>query len=288
MTLTEPLRKKITDFVRKKPRTIQEISEHIKKNWRTAERYVEKIKQESGFIDSRIFRAGTRGALKIVFWNFIDDIHSTSFQDELLHDIMHGKRRPDFSPFDVYQYIDPQKRKLYFDRSGIDPEIEITKEQDLVGFMKSAEKQIIVFSGNLSWINAKQEGKEMLEIVRELAKKGILFKIIARVSIIGMENVKKLLAINKEIGKDLIEIRHRYQPMRGMVIDNKIVRFKEMRDPSHYKLGELKEKTGIFYEIYDQDWIEWLQKVFWKMYSTALPAEKRLKEMEIIHENILG
>ena len=60
--------KKITDFVKGKPKTIQEISQHIKKNWRTAERYVEKIEKESGTLSTRIFREGTRGALKVVYW----------------------------------------------------------------------------------------------------------------------------------------------------------------------------------------------------------------------------
>jgi hypothetical protein len=288
MSLDDKTKKRILDFVKKQPRTVQEISEHIKKNWRTAERYISIIQEESGFINTKIFREGTRGALKIVYWNFIEDIHSTSFQEELLYDIMHGKRRPDFSPFDIYQYITPKKRKLYFDKSGVDPEMDISDIQDLVGLLRSATKQIIIFSGNLSWVNAKQNRKPIIKVVEEIAKKGIAIKIIARVSIIGIENVKKLFAINKMIGREVIEIRHRYQPLRGMIIDNRVVRFKEIRDPLHYQSGELKNKIGIYFEIYDKEWIDWIQKIFWKMYSVALPAEKRLEEMKIIQENIVN
>ena len=67
--------KKINNFVYQKPRTIQEISLLIKKNWRTADRYVEQISKEQGTLLVRTFREGTRGALKIVFWNNIEKIH---------------------------------------------------------------------------------------------------------------------------------------------------------------------------------------------------------------------
>ena len=61
--------KKVNDFVYSKPRSINEVAQHIGKNWRTADRYVEQISEEDGSISAKIFRGGTRGALKIVFWN---------------------------------------------------------------------------------------------------------------------------------------------------------------------------------------------------------------------------
>jgi len=59
--------KDIEDFVYSKPRSIQEIAEHLGKNWRTADRYVEDIEKNFGTISTRVFREGTRGALKIVY-----------------------------------------------------------------------------------------------------------------------------------------------------------------------------------------------------------------------------
>jgi len=50
--------KKIEDFVYTKPRSIQEVSEHIIKNWRTADRYIQEIKKEFGTIETRTFRGG--------------------------------------------------------------------------------------------------------------------------------------------------------------------------------------------------------------------------------------
>lgn len=288
MVLNNEITKKICDFVKLKPRSIQEIAIHIKKNWRTAERYIERIKQETGTISLRIFRKGTRGALKIVYWNAIESIHSISFQQELLERILRGLRRADFSPFEIYQYVSAKNKEAYVeDANKMDPEIEITKEQDLIGFLEKASKQVLIFSGNLSWINASQEKTKILKTIKKLAKRNVDIKIIARVSMIGAENVKKLMVINKEIGRDVIEIRHRYQPLRGILVDNKMIRLREIRIPEHYDPGELKKKIAVFYDIFDKEWVEWLQKVFWKMFATALPSEKRTEEIERMHNKII-
>ena len=226
--------------------------------------------------------------MKIVYWNSIEEIHSTSFQGEIYDKLMQSMRKSDFSPFDIYQYVPKKKKKVYVeDVSQIDPEIQISEEQDLVGFLRQATKQIIIFSGNLSWINAIQGKTKIIEVLKELSQRNVSIKIVARVSMIGADNTKKLLNINKEPGRDMIEIRHRYQPLRAIIIDNKIVKLREIREPAYYDLGELKKPVEIFYEIYDRDWIEWLQKIFWKMFSTAMPAEKRIKEIEIIQSKII-
>lgn len=238
-------------------------------------------------IATRIFREGTRGALKIVFWNSLEDIHFSSSQQDLLDDILNSKSKMQFSCLDIYQYVEDKHKKAYvIDVSKINPEKEISKKQDLVSFLKKASKQILFFSGNMSWVNSRQGNVKIIDIVKELAKKGVLIKVITRVSMIGSENVKKLLAINKEIGKDIIEIRHRYQPLRGLIIDDKVALLREIKDPAYYDLGELNKKIEIFYEISDKEWVEWLQKVFWKMFSNAMPSERRIKEIEKIHNEI--
>ena len=47
---------KIEEFVYVKPRSVQEISEMLKRNWRTADRYVDDIIAERGSLGKRIFR----------------------------------------------------------------------------------------------------------------------------------------------------------------------------------------------------------------------------------------
>ncbi len=289
MTLNAALTKSICDFVKLKPRTVQEVSEHIRKNWRTAERYVNRIEEETGCLSTRVFREGTRGALKIVYWKLSDDIHSLSFQQELFDEIMEGKRKDDFSPFDIYQYVQKKMKKAHVEDISR-REQDISLEQDFVGFLRQTTKQLLIFSGNLSWINGKQGKVKIIDIIRELLARGVSIKIVVGISMVGVDYVQRFLALNKEQARDLIEIRHRRQPLRAMIVDDKIMKLREIRDPAYYKPGELKKKIEIFYEIYDKEWIAWMQKVFWKMFSTGIPAEKRIQEIESIkgvHETFI-
>jgi hypothetical protein len=60
--LDRQLIKRIEDFVRTRPRTVDEIAKLLGKNWRTAASYVDRIAQEQGTIATHTFRGGTRGA----------------------------------------------------------------------------------------------------------------------------------------------------------------------------------------------------------------------------------
>jgi len=282
MVLNSHIHKKICDFVKVKPRTIQEISQHINKNWRTAERYISKIEEETGYVSVRIFREGTRGALKIVFWNSTDDLPVNNFQEEILENLLHGKSPTEFFPFDIYQHVSEKQKKAFIEDLGKRTDLEISDKQDLVGFLRKAKKQIIIFAGNLTWINAKQGDTKIIEVLRELAEKGVSIKVLSRVSLIGLDNVKKLLSLNQELEKEIVEIKHRYHPLRAIIIDDKIIRMSETKLPEHYPSGDLKKELRFFYEIYDKEWINWIQKVFWKMFATALSSNKRIKEINTI------
>ena len=48
MVLDTKTKKKIIEFVVKKPRTIDEISKFLQNNWRTADRYIAQISKEIG------------------------------------------------------------------------------------------------------------------------------------------------------------------------------------------------------------------------------------------------
>ena len=91
-----------------------------------------------------------------------------------------------------------------------------------------------------------------------------------------------MLSINKRIGHDTVEIRHCYQPLRANITDDKVAVFKEVLDPKDYARGELKRKLYILYYIYDEDWIEWLQKVFWHLFRSSIDAKKRMEELKLI------
>jgi len=276
MPLDSQTIKKINDFVYARPRTVQEISELISKNWRTADRYVEEIAKETGSLAVRIFRGGTKGALKIVFWNNIEKIHSMEFQERLLKKIESITFKETFSPFDIYQYVDAKKR------NAVMRTVKTATEDNVKDYLKSAQTQVLSFSGNLSWINTVEGKEKMIDIVEELAENNVSIKILSRVTIDSIANMKNVLAINERVGKPVIEVRHREHPLRGFVIDDKVARFREVRDQFDFQKG-LSDKILLFYEIYDREWVEWFQKVFWYFFRTAISAEKRIQDLETIH-----
>ena len=144
-----------------------------------------------------------------------------------------------------------------------------------------AKKQVIFFSGNLSFINFDDGRVNVFKLLEELVKKGIKIKVICRVDVAGMDNVKKLLSLNFKYGKEAIEIHHREQPIRATIVDNKAVNLKEIKLPTGRE-KELNKKIFIFYTINDKDWTEWLSRIFWKMFSQSVDANKRLEEMNKI------
>ncbi len=271
--------KKIEEFVHKKPRSIQELAVYINKNWRTADRYVEKIKLEYGTIDTNVFRGGNRGALKIVYWKSIDQISHSFFQEDLEKEIMNGKTKYDLSPFDIFQHV-PENKKYAWVKKG-DDEVKLGKLSEFKDLLLKTEKQILFFSGNLSFINFKDKSTNIFEVLEKLVKTGISIKVVCRVDISGVDNINKLLSLNYKCGKELIQIRHREQPLRATIIDNKVVNIKEIKEPTGRE-KELNKKTFIFYTIYDREWVEWISKIFLKMFNTSIDSNKRISEMEKI------
>ncbi|MDP3027091.1 MAG: hypothetical protein Q8N63_05255 [Nanoarchaeota archaeon] len=274
--LSSEIIKKIEDFVYAKPRSIQEISVYINKNWRTADRYISEIEKNFGTITTRVFREGTRGALKIVYWSSVEKISSSVFQQQLEEDIMKSKSKYDFSGFDIFQHVQDKNKTAWVKIA--EDEVKAGRLKEFENLLLEAKKQVLFFSGNLSFINFKDKDVDIFNILENLIKKGISIKVICRVDIAGIENITKLLSLNFKYGKEAIEIRHRIQPLRITVIDNKILNIKEIKEPTGRK-HELTKKTFIFYTIKDKEWIEWISRIFWKMFTNSISAEKRLQEM---------
>lgn len=266
---------KIEEFVYAQPRSIQEIASHLGKNWRTADRYVDEIQREFGTISTKVFRGGTRGALKIVYWASVEKVSPSIFQERLEQDIFASKNKQDFSAFDIFQHISNDKRKIFVQNN----EQENLKE--FSNILLSAKKQILFFSGNLSFINFKDKKKDLFGIIEKLAEKNVTIKIICRVDLIGKENIEKLLSLNSKYGKNLIEIRNNFQPIRGVILDGKIISLREVKEPTG-KLHELNKKVFITYNVYEKSWVEWLSRIFWKKFSNSIDAYKRLENLKLI------
>jgi hypothetical protein len=267
--------KKIEDFVAEKPRSIQEISEMLDISWRTADRYLEQIQTDFGTIETRVFREGTRGALKIVFLAGVEKVSHSAFQQQLEKQVFDAKRKEDFSAFDIFQHVEDKHKKAKIEKAS---EESGTDLREFVSDIKQTQKQLLLFSGNLSFINLKSKDIDMFKILEELVKKGVSIKVLCRVDLAGIENMKKMLSLNFKHGKELVEIRHSEHPIRASIIDRKFFRIKEIKEPTG-KEKELDKKVFIFYTIKDKDWTEWLSRIFWKMFSQSVDANKRLEEL---------
>lgn len=268
--------KKIEDFVSVKPRSVNEIASLLKKSWRTADRYVEDISKEFGTISTRTFREGTRGALKIVYWSSVEKVSNSVFQDMLEQNIMSSRKKEDFSAFDIFQHV-PDKDKSA--KIEISTDENLTKLSDLVDLLNSAKKQLLVFSGNLSFINLNDKDDDIFKVLESLVKRNVSIKVVCRVDLAGLDNIERLLSLNFKHGKELIEIRHREQPLRALVVDNAKFRVKEIQNPTG-KVNELKSKVFIFYNINNKEWAEWVSRIFWKMFSSSVSACHRVEEIK--------
>ncbi|MBI2045648.1 hypothetical protein HYT23_06320 [Candidatus Pacearchaeota archaeon] len=276
--LTNEKIRQIEEFVYEKPRSIQEIAEYLKKNWRTADRYVREIIENNGTISSKTFREGTRGALKIVYWTSMEKRASSVFQEDLEKQILNAKRKEDFSAFDIFQHIDDKNKRVTIEEKSSE---ETTNLKELAEIIKQTKKELISLSGNLSYINLKNKSCSIFDELENLIKGGVRIKALCRIDISGKENIEKLLSLNFKYGKELVEIRHYEHPMRAFIIDKKIIRLKEIKEPTG-KMHELNKKLFIFYTIRDKNWAEWIASVFLKMFNKSIGAEKRLQELNKI------
>ena len=279
MALAAETVKSIEDFVQARPRTIQEVSLLLGKNWRTAESYVERISLEHGTLAMHTFRGGTKGALKLVYWQNVERPHSSAVQERLFRQVQLGRSTADFSPMDIYQFVSPGLKEAYLEAQE-DNAREV--KQDLVTPLRSAREQVLIFSGNLSWANLVQEGISLVDVFEELAEAGVGIKFLTMLDISSLKNYEKIAAVNTRLGRDAIEIRHGIHPLRAFIVDNSLAQFKETKHPADYERGELQKKTYIFYRIRDPEWVGWCQKVFWNLFRTALPAEKRIENLRMI------
>jgi len=270
--------KKIEDFVFEQPRSIQEITIHLDKNWRTVNRYVGQIIEERATLETKIFREGTRGALKVVYWASVEKRKNNIFQEQLKKEIMNTKNKKQFSAFDIYQHVEDKNKSVILENiSGED----LSDLKELVSYFKQTKKELVSLSGNLSYLNLKVGKIKLFDKIEELVKRGIRIKVLCRVDLAGKKNIEKLLSLNHKYKKELIEVKHCKQPIRAFIFDKKILRLKEVSEPTE-KIHELDKKTYIFYTIKDPKWAEWMNNLFLQMFHHSVGAETRLDELNKI------
>jgi hypothetical protein len=266
--LTPEAIKAVNEFVYKQPRSIKEIGELLKCSWVTADKYVSHIIDKYGTIKLKVFRGGTKGALKIVYWAQLEGVTASTAQHIILEKIKGSRKKQDFSPFDIYSLVEENKKQMSID------------EHSLTDLMKGASKQLFIFSGNMSFINEIENGKKIIDVLGDLARKRINIKILSRLDVASIKNVKQIQHLNHLLGYDAIEVKHIEQPLRGFIVDSNLLRLIEEKKKSEFKGNELDKDVTISYHIHDRDWIEWMEKVFFNLHSNSLPIENRIKDLE--------
>lgn len=272
MVLTKDNSQKIISFVKKEPCLIQDVANYLGISWITAERYVEKIEKENGLLKIKTFRGGTQGAIKLVYYNYTDSLEANEVQKKLFNVILSQSNKKYFDPLEIFQYVDEKKSKAFYEYCE---DLDISLKQNLVKLLKSTEQELFILSGNLSFINMVEGKIKIINVIEELLKKGIHIRILTRIDFASLENISKLdFMIHKY--KNL-EIKHTFQPMRGYIIDNKFFRLKDEKDKISFKGKELHNNIRVFYDIWDETWVDWLKNVFWYLYRNSLSYDERKK-----------
>jgi predicted transcriptional regulator len=263
--------------VKKRPHTVQELALLLDKSWLTVDKYVERLIEE-GFIGVHTFRGGTRGALKIVYWNILP-LAQSALQKRFSEQVLSGRGKFDFAPGDLAHFAKDKKAWYVADSKLFAKENFSNLKKRLV----AANEEVLIFSGNLSF-SAISDGKEtILDVLRSLLRRGVSIKIMCRVELVDISQMKAVLALEQfESNGAKLSIRHAYQPLRAIVIDSCELSLKETKDPVDYYSHELSQKTNIIYIIHDAEWVEWARNMFLTLYRTGIDAKERIVEIEKI------
>jgi len=278
MRLTDKEIEKIIDSVKTEPMTVQEISRLIKKSWVTTDKYLQYIKEKTGLINIKTFRKGTQAALKIVYYVEKTNPSTDKIKEALYNKISNSNFESEFDFMEVFQFIPDEKKKAYHETYN---KKSLLKDKRVIELTGSAAAHLYILSGNMSYLRVYDRGVPLLNVMEKLLQRGVFIKIITRINVSSLSNINQIKHLLVKY-PSLIEIRHRYQPLRGFIIDGKIARFKTDETVSNYKKGELAENTRIFFEIYDKDWLNWLERVFYSMYNSSISYEARIKEINNI------
>ncbi len=273
MGVTQKEIDKIVAFVRQEPRTIQEIAHLIERSWVTADSYVKEIQDSTGQVNIKVFRKGTHGATKIAYYNYSESLLGDAKKEELLNRILNSRRKQDFDFLEIFQFVPDDKKKAFFEEYK-DP--NIATSQKVGKFLRNANHSVTYFSGNLSFVNIVEKGEKVIDVIEELLERGVSFKILCRVNLSSINNINLLTTLLKKYPGQ-IDIKHCYQPLRGYILDDSMARFVNEEFANDYKKGELNQDIRMFCEVYDQDWIAWLRKLYWHLAKTSIDYQSRAK-----------
>lgn len=274
------IRNKILDLVHSRPRAMSEIADAIKKNWRTADKYISQLCSED-LIKVHVFRKGSQGALKVVYWPVSITSGPSGVKNFLLQRILNGVKKDDFSALDIVQNVSETKRKVeYYNKENYGGEKNV---KNFLKTLKQAEARILFFSGNLSFMNLGGEYDLILNTLEKRLEEGVDIFILTRVDVSNLKIINDLLQFNNKNYQGKIEIRYAYQPLRCTVTDEKEFYLKENFQGSNFNEDDTLINEGTYiYTIKDLNWITWIIGVFWEIWRGSISAEKRIQVLKDI------
>lgn len=278
MALTPEESERIVAFVRQEPRTMLDVAHLLGKSWLTADSYVRQVKERTGLVSVKVFRQGSPGALKLVYYNHAESLAGDDVRQELYQQIKVGRRKQDFDFFEVFQFVPEQGKKAFAEEYTDE---DSASKLPLAQFLSRAEHTLSCFSGNMSFLPRKEGKKSIADVFAELLERKVRIRVLCRLNVATLANISRISHLLKKY-PELIEIRHCYQPLRGYIVDDRVARFKSEETLQQYRAGELRKNTRVFYEITDQEWVGWLQKVFWNLYRISIDYKAREEQLSRI------
>lgn len=269
---------RLIGFIKEQPRSIKEVSDFLGKSWGGTESHLKRIRDRTGLIDIKIFRKGSHGALKVVYYTSHEISQADELRKHLFDLIKAGREKDDFDFLEVYQFVDDEKKSARIRNMGGENDF---CDKELMKRLKNTKKSLLCFSGNLSFLTMEDGGESICDIFEQLLRKKVHIRILMRVTIPSLKNLDIMRHLMRKF-PDLLEIRHSFQPLRGFIFDDEIARFKFEEEPENYRAGELSQKVSIMYELQDEAWVLWLQNVFWNIYRNSIDHKKRVGEMNRI------
>lgn len=267
MALLQKQIHQIIEYVKGEPRTVQDVAKRIGKSWVTTNSYIEKIIKETGQIKIKTFRQGTQGAIKLIYYNYAGSLEEDELKSLISLHITNGRYKTDFDFMDIYQHINDKKKRSHIEKNIHD------FEKYLMNYLEEAQDTVFCLSGNLSFLS-----REVLDSMEKALKRKVHIKILCRITLGSLRNISPLLTLLRKYPQ-LLEVRHRFQPLRGFIIDGKAL-FREDEKKSSYREGEIIGDVQIIYEIMDQEWVDWLRQLYWHLYRPASDGVGRMKEFE--------
>jgi hypothetical protein len=267
----------LLQFVRAEPRTVQEIGHRFGIAWLTAEKAVLALRERTGLVSMKTLRKGSHAALKIVYATSTDSPASDLIRSQLAAQIKSARFKHHFDFMEVYQFAPSEKKRAALEH----PKVTSEYTDEMLSFIAQAERTVLVFSGNASFVTARTAKHSFLGVIEKLLTRGVNVRIVCRVTLGSEKNLAKLKPLIAAYPL-LLEVRHAYQPLRGFVVDEARAFMKDDERPDAYKDGELHEGMRIRYELWDASWTEWLASVFWNTWRTSIDAASRLRELEAL------